>query len=60
MQKLEVVIGKDGSVKINALGFQGRSCLAATEALEKALGKVEGRTNKPEQFQSVAGVTIKL
>ena len=35
---IEVVIGPDGSLKIEALGFKGADCERATAFLEKALG----------------------
>lgn len=38
-----------GEVKIEAQGFEGLSCLEATQPFEEALGIVEGdRTYKPE------------
>lgn len=38
-----------GEVKIEAEGFEGLSCLEATQPFEEALGVVEGdRTYKPE------------
>jgi hypothetical protein len=47
---IEVVIGPDGSLKIQALGFKGADCERATTFLEKALGRVSGRTKKPEYY----------
>ena len=58
MIKLEIVIEKDGSVKIEAIGYKGKACLIDTQAFEEALGKVANRTAKPEQFH-VVGTTIK-
>jgi len=39
-----------GEVVIDAAGFAGKECLAATEVFEKALGEVEKRTPKPEMY----------
>ncbi|BAB78128.1 DUF2997 domain-containing protein (plasmid) [Anabaena sp. FACHB-709] len=40
---------KTGSVRVEALGFEGLSCLEATQPFEEALGVVEGeREFKPE------------
>lgn len=39
-QRIEVLIGPDGSVKIEAQGFAGSACEQATKALEDALGRV--------------------
>ena len=47
---IEVVIGPDGSLKIEALGFKGADCERATVFLEKALGRVSGRSKKPEYY----------
>jgi len=41
-----------GEVTIDAAGFSGKECLAATEVFEKALGQVEDRTPKPEMYQT--------
>ena len=38
-----------GEVRVEAEGFEGGSCLAATQPFEEALGEVSGdRTFKPE------------
>ncbi|WP_414756684.1 DUF2997 domain-containing protein [Anabaena sp. CCY 9910] len=38
-----------GEVRVEALGFEGLSCLSATQPFEEALGVVEGeREFKPE------------
>ncbi len=37
-----------GSVKVEAEGFEGLSCLEATQPIEKALGVVGDRTFKDE------------
>jgi hypothetical protein len=39
---------KTGEFKIEAEGFQGGSCLQATQPFEEALGIVGDRTYKPE------------
>jgi len=48
---IEVVIGPDGSLKIEAVGFQGMGCEKATAFLEKALGRISGRNKKSEYYQ---------
>jgi len=48
---IEVVIGPDGSLKIEALGFKGADCEKATAFLEKALGRISGRSKKPEYYR---------
>ena len=47
---IEVVIGPNGSLKIEALGFKGADCERATAFLEKALGRVGGRNKKPDYY----------
>ena len=48
-QRIEIECREDGTVKIEALGFEGASCEKATAAIEKALeGKETGRAKKPE------------
>jgi hypothetical protein len=50
---LEVTL-RQGQVKIEAHGFEGETCLQATEAVEHALGQVVKRTRKD------AGVSVGL
>jgi len=45
---IEVVVAADGTLKIDAAGFQGPDCEKATAFLEAALGLRTGRTKKPE------------
>ena len=45
---IEVIVGFDGSLKIDAVGFQGADCEKATAFLEDALGQVNDRQRKPE------------
>ncbi len=51
MKTIEVTVGKDGSLKIDAAGFTGAGCEKATAFLEKALGSVKGRSKKPERWR---------
>jgi len=41
MKKVIVTFNKDGSVKVEAKGFQGKSCEQATEFLDRLFGKGE-------------------
>lgn len=46
-----------GEVKIEAEGFEGLSCLEATQPFEEALGIVQGdRTYKPESQQQLRSI----
>lgn len=48
MRAIEIIIDQQGSLKIEALNFQGADCEKATRFLEEALGELKGRTRKPE------------
>ena len=50
---IEVVVGTQGEIKIDAAGFKGADCEKATAFLEKALGQVKTRQKKPEYHQRV-------
>ncbi|NLF99784.1 MAG: DUF2997 domain-containing protein [Lentisphaerae bacterium] len=50
---IEVVVGTQGEIKIDAVGFKGADCEKATAFLEKALGTVKTRQKKPEYHQRV-------
>jgi hypothetical protein len=44
------VMNNTGEVRIEAVGFTGNGCLAATEFIRDALGKTVSRELKPEHF----------
>lgn len=46
MKSIEVDVAPDGEVKIEAFGFEGGACLAATKEIEDALGKTGNRKMK--------------
>ncbi len=48
MKRIQIDIGPDGSVAIDAAGFSGPDCEQATRFLEEALGEVRERKLKPE------------
>ena len=55
-QEIHVDISPDGSLHIEAHGFTGTSCRAATAPLEQALGVVRSRRLKTESRRAnVAG-----
>lgn len=51
-REIVVVIGPDGAVEISTKGLKGATCLAETEALEKALGTVTRRTKTREFYEA--------
>ena len=48
MKRIDVDIGPEGEVEIDAVGFSGPDCEQATRFLEDALGDVQTRSRKPE------------
>jgi hypothetical protein len=57
-QQIVVDISPEGEVKIEAKGFTGSTCAAATKPLEDALGVVAGRQLKPEYHQQAQVNTV--
>lgn len=53
-KRIEIDIGPDGDVSIDAAGFSGPDCEQATRFLEKALGEAEYRRRKPEYRRRAA------
>jgi hypothetical protein len=54
IQEVEVIIDKDGEVKIEVHGVKGTSCLDITADLEAALGgEIESREMKPDAYATV-------
>ena len=43
-----VKVSPIGEITVEAEGFQGKGCEAATKAIEEALGKPRVRTRKPD------------
>jgi len=50
-KKVEIILGKDGSVKIEAFGFKGSSCEEAVEFLKKTLGDPETHDLKSSYYE---------
>jgi hypothetical protein len=48
MKRIDIDIGPDGSIAIDAVGFTGPDCEEATRFLEEALGEPTSRQHKPE------------
>ena len=47
-RKIHVRVSPFGEITVEAEGFQGKGCEAATKAIEDALGKPRERTRKPD------------
>lgn len=48
MKNITVTIGPNGEVKVEANGFKGKGCDAATKAIREALGATASETKKAE------------
>ena len=47
-RRIHVRVSASGDITVEADGFQGNGCEAATRAIEEALGKPRERTRKPD------------
>ena len=47
-RRIHVRVSPTGEIQVEAEGFKGSGCEAATKAIEEALGKQTGRTRKPD------------
>lgn len=47
-RRIIVKVSPRGDISVEADGFQGKGCEAATKAIEEALGKPRERTRKPD------------
>ena len=47
-RRILVKVSPFGEITVEAEGFQGKGCEAATAAIEEALGKTKQRTRKPD------------
>jgi len=50
--EIKVLIGVDGTYKVDVKGVKGKKCVDLTKAFEAALGSVKKRTKTPEYYQS--------
>ena len=52
VEEIQVIIEKDGRVRVEVRGVKGNACLDLTQALEQALGgQVEEREMTPEAYE---------
>ena len=50
-RRIHVRVTPAGDITVEAEGFHGNGCEAATKAIEDALGKTRERTRKPEYWR---------
>ena len=53
-RRIHVRVSPTGEITVEADGFQGNGCEAATKAIEEALGKPSERTRKPDFWRQPA------
>ncbi len=53
MKEIEITINKDGTITIDQLGFEGKSCDDIAYKLANALGKIVKEQKKPEYYATV-------
>ena len=54
-KEIEVIVNPDGSVTIEASGFEGKACEDATRELEKVLGETTSEQRKSEYYKPSKG-----
>ena len=47
-KEIEIKIGTDGKISVEAFGFKGQGCEEAIKFITEGLGKIEFINNKPE------------
>ena len=50
-RRIHVRVSPNGEITVEADGFQGKGCEAATKAIEDALGKPRERTRKSDYWR---------
>jgi len=51
IRRIHVRVSPIGEIVVEAEGFQGKGCEAATKAIEDALGKPQARVRKSEYWR---------
>ena len=51
-RRIHVRVSPFGEITVEAEGFHGKGCEAATKAIEDALGKPRERTRKPDFWRN--------
>jgi hypothetical protein len=54
-RRIHVRVSPTGDITVEAAGFQGNGCEAATKAIEDALGKRREHTRKPDYWRQSQG-----
>ncbi len=54
-RRIHVHVSPNGDITVEAHGFQGKGCEAATKAIEDALCRTGKRTRKPDYWRQSQG-----
>ena len=54
-RRIHVRVSPKGEITVEAHGFQGKGCEAATKAIEDSLGRPQKRTRKPDYWRQSQG-----
>ena len=54
MKTIEIVVSPDGQLRLETRGFQGAECQAASQFLERALGRKTGEQLTAEYHQAAS------
>lgn len=54
MKTIEITVSKDGQAKVETTGFAGSECRAASQFVERALGRMSSERFTEEFYQPVA------
>jgi hypothetical protein len=52
-RRIHIRVSPQGDITVEAEGFAGKGCEAATKAIETALGTVRKRTRKPGWWRQI-------
>ena len=56
--ELDIVIGKDGQVRVHIQGVKGHACLTYAQLLEQIVGKEISREFTAEYYEPDSGVRV--
>ncbi len=59
-KEIEITIDEDGTVHMEALGFEGKGCHEALEEIQRVLGKAKGARRKAEFYDAKVKVTQRI
>jgi len=58
-RRVEITLGPDGTIDVDAIGFEGQTCEEATKFLDELFGEAENKTLKEEyHIGEVAGTRL--